>query len=281
MVYKNIRIIFLLIIVTVWIAVFSIDSNLHIVACDVGQGDAILIYKNTTQILIDGGPNKSVLDCLGKYMPFWDKTIELVILTHPQQDHYGGLIDVIKNYKIGLFGEYNTQSSNLSYSVLRNEVGGRGIEGITLTKGMVVRLGLIYLDILHPIGDTNNKNVNDDGIVTLLKYREFKAIFTADVENEVSDGLSELPEIKRLDYIKVNHHGSKNGMSEKLLRAVDPDVAVISVGEKNRYGHPHKEILQMLRSSSAINNTNIKILRTDEIGNVDVVTDGIKFWYNE
>lgn len=260
---KNLIYFLILVAISTWIGVVSIDSKLHIIACDVGQGDAILIQKNTTQILIDGGPDKSVLDCLGRHIPFWDRHIELVILTHPQLDHYGGLIDVFKNYKIGLFGEYNRESGNISYQVLRNAL----VDRVTLTKGTKLRLGMIYLDIVYPLGDTNNKNVNNDGIVTLLKYADFKAIFTADVENEVSDELSTLSEIEGLNYLKVNHHGSKNGMSQKLLDAVDPEVAVISSGKKNSYGHPHKEILDMLKKY------NVKILRTDEIGDVDYVVD--------
>jgi competence protein ComEC len=278
MVYKNFRNILVLVLITVWLAVFNIDNDLHIIACDVGQGDAILIQKNTTQILIDGGPDKSVLDCLGKYMPFWDKQIELVILTHPQEDHYGGLIDVFKNYEILLFGEYDRQSGNLSYQVL----GNIPTNPITLTKGTKLRLGMIYLDILHPSGNnqiTNSKlqmtNTNDTGIVILMKYARFKALFTADVENEVSDELSELPEIQNLNYIKVNHHGSKNGLSQKLLDAVDPDVAVISVGKKNSYGHPNEGIIKMLNAK------NINIKRTDQEGDINIKTDGIKFWYNE
>lgn len=261
MVYKYIRNILVLIAITVWIAVFSVDDKLHIIACDVGQGDAILIQKNTTQILIDGGPDKSVLDCLGRHIPFWDRQIELVILTHPQLDHYGGLVDVFKNYKIGLFGEYNRESSNVSYQVLRKAL----VDRVTLTRGTKLRLGMIYLDIVYPLGDTNNKNVNNDGIVTLLNYGKFKALFTADVENEVSDQLSELPEIQNVNYLKVNHHGSKNGMSQRLLDAVDPEVAVISSGKKNSYGHPHKEILDMLMKQK------VKILRTDQEGDVDYI----------
>lgn len=252
-----------LITISTWIAVFNIDNKLHIIACDVGQGDAILIQRNTTQILIDGGPNKSVLSCLGKHMPFWDKTIELVILTHPQEDHYGGLIDVFKYYKVDKFGEYNRESSNQGYQVLRKVPTDR----LTLTKGVKLRLGLIYLDILNPIDGNYNKNVNDDGIVTLLKYNNFKALFTADVENEVSDRLSEIPEIQNINYIKVNHHGSKNGMSQKLLDATNPNVAVISVGKNNSYGHPNQEILKILSKKD------IKILRTDEIGDVDYVVN--------
>ncbi|MEK7168882.1 MAG: MBL fold metallo-hydrolase, partial [Patescibacteria group bacterium] len=92
--HKNYFYFLILILFSVWLSAFSIDNKLHIIACDVGQGDAILLQKNTTQILIDGGPNQKVLDCLGKHMPFWDRTVEVVFLTHPDIDHYGGLIDV-------------------------------------------------------------------------------------------------------------------------------------------------------------------------------------------
>lgn len=272
---KNFIYFLILITFAVWLSVFSIDNQLHIVACDVGQGDAILIQKNTTQILIDGGPDNSVLNCLGKHMPFWDKKLELVILTHPQEDHYGGLVDVFKNYKVNLFGEYNTESSNQGYQVLKNIPTPL----VTLSKGTKLRLGMIYLDILHPSGNNqsiiNNKqtsNANDDGVVVLLKYAQFKALFTADVENKVSDKLSELPEIQNLNYLKVNHHGSKNGLSQKLLDTVDPEIAVISVGKKNRYGHPHEEVIKILGERD------IKILRTDLEGDVEVVTDGISYW---
>ncbi len=198
-------------------------------------------------------------------MPFFDKTIELVILTHPQEDHYGGLIDVFKYYKVEQFGEYNRNSSNKSYQVLRNEVGSKGIGQLNLTSGVKLRLGMMYLDILHPLDEDNSKNVNNDGIVTLLKYGQFKALFTADVENAVSDELAKNNNLQNIDYIKVNHHGSKNGLSQNLLDATSPETAVISLGKNNSYGHPHKLILDML------SNSNTKILRTDEMGDVEIV----------
>lgn len=263
MVYKNIRNFLTLIFIVVWLAVFSLNDNLRIIACDVGQGDAILIQKRSTQILIDGGPNQKVLDCLGKYMPFWDRNIELVVSTHPELDHYGGLIDVLKNYKINLYAYNGTTSSNQSYRVLESEIGSRGIEKIALNDTLNLRLGLIYLDILNPSAKNQFVNSNDQGIVILLKYAQFKALLMADVENIVSDQLSVYSKIQNVNYLKVNHHGSKNGLTENLLRASRPEVAVISVGAKNNYGHPHQEVLQMLKSINA------KILRTDEMGDID------------
>jgi competence protein ComEC len=261
------------------LAVVSVDSNLHIIACNVGQGDAILIQKNTTQVLIDGGPNSSVMDCLGKYMPFWDRQIELVILTHPEADHYSGLIEVFKKYKVNYFGQNNTDSSSLGYRVLEKVVGGSGTQDLKLSKGISLGVGMIYLDILNPVGDnkdsiTNKQThgTNDNGVVVLLRYAQFKALFTADVENEVSDELSENPKIQNLDYIKVNHHGSKNGLSEKLLQAGMPKTAIISVGKKNSYGHPHAEVIKILSERD------IKIHRTDLDGDVEIISNGVNFW---
>ncbi|MCX6706233.1 MAG: MBL fold metallo-hydrolase, partial [Candidatus Woesebacteria bacterium] len=107
------------------LSVFSLpDKNLHIVTCDVGQGDATLLIYGNTQVLIDGGPNNKVLDCLGKYIPFWDRKIEAVILTHPDSDHYAGLIEVIKRYKIDNYLDNGLNSSSLNYEALRKGVGG-------------------------------------------------------------------------------------------------------------------------------------------------------------
>ncbi len=276
---KNFIYFLILITISVWLAVASVDSNLHIIACNVGQGDAILIQKNTTQVLIDGGPNSSVMDCLGKYMPFWDRQIELVILTHPEADHYSGLIEVFKKYKVNYFGQNNTNSSSQGYGVLEKVVGGSGTQDLKLSKGISLGVGMIYLDILNPVGDNKDlitnkqtRGTNDNGVVALLRYAQFTALFTADVENEVSDELSENPKIQNLDYIKVNHHGSKNGLSEKLLQAGMPKTAIISVGEKNSYGHPHMEIINLLSKY------NVDVLRTSDHGNINVVSNGVNFW---
>ena len=270
----------ILILAGVTIAIFQLpDNNLHIIACDVGQGDAILaIYKNT-QILTDGGPDNKVVSCLGKYLPFWDRNIELVISTHPQKDHFSGLIEVVKRYKVDNILYSKLEVSSPGYKVLEKEVGSGGTNVIRPYTGQVLRIGLIQLDILNssdeqlPITNFQFSNiVNDMGIVTLLKYGQFKALFTADVENAISDKLSVIREIEGVQYIKVNHHGSNNGLSENLLKAFMPTLAVISNGRNNVYGHPHKEILGMLEKYK------VKVLRTDQMGNVEVVTDGEKYW---
>ncbi|MBU4185042.1 MAG: hypothetical protein KKC23_02360 [Proteobacteria bacterium] len=126
-----------LIVTTVWLAVFNYpDQKLHLIACDVGQGDAMLANFGNTQILVDGGSNKKVLECLGEHMPFWDRTIELVVLTHPQTDHFGGLIDVFKTYEVEKFLATSLGSGSNDYRALIEEVGGVLVSGVkNLSRG--------------------------------------------------------------------------------------------------------------------------------------------------
>lgn len=289
--------------VTIWLAVLAYPTNnLQIIACDVGQGDAILVTLGRRQMLIDGGPNNKVLDCLSKYMPFWDREIEIVVLTHPQADHYTGLIDVFSRYKVKMFLANALDASSQEYKVLKEQVGGSGADVVNPTTGMVVRLGLIHLDILNPSkkfiaqnsekekqvsnkSTTKNSGVlgaytskldpNEFSVVVHLNYGKTSALFTGDIGPNKSDLIAqELTDIgAQVDYIKVPHHGSKNGMTERLLDTASPSVAVISVGKNNRYGHPSEEVIKLLSDKE------IKTLRTDEIGDVVVVTDGNKIFF--
>jgi len=268
--YKNFIFLLSLVAISVWIAVFSVDSNLHIIACDVGQGDAILIQRRNTQILIDSGPNNKVLDCLGRHMPFWDKKIELAISTHIDKDHSGGFLEVYKSYDIEniLTNDldnpiFSTQTAQLLRNAIKN--------AIFPSDDLKLRVGVIHLDVLYPNSEYYSNNTNDYSIVNLLQYGQFKAVFTGDLELNISEDLFEKEKIGSVDYIKIAHHGSKNGTSSRLLEYLDPKIAVISVG-KNSYGHPSPEVLKIL------NDREINILRTDQMGDVEVVTDGIKVW---
>ncbi len=276
--HKILFLILLIISAIVWLAVVSVDNNLKVIACDVGQGDAILITHNFDQILIDGGPDNKVLDCLGKYMPFWDRQIELVILTHPDTDHSGGLPEVFKRYSVNTFLTNDItqeQFSNKTIQVLAGEVGGKGITVIHPSDTPAIRLGLIHLDILHPSLGFTDKKTNNYSIATLLDYGQFEAIFTGDIEDAVSDLISKKEKIQDVDYIKVPHHGSKNGLSEELLKVAKPEIGVISVAAKNSYGHPHQEVLDLLQKY------NVKVMRTDQNGDAQLITDQYKYWVKD
>lgn len=278
------KIIYLLLLLNalILIAYFQYHPNLKIIACDVGQGDAILLVKGNFQVLIDGGPNRKVLDCLGKYISFWDRRIEVVILTHPDFDHYGGLSSVFETYQVDKFFTNGITSSTQSYKVLESTVGGQAIKTQHLMTGQYLTYDLIYLDILNPdvihtgVQKQDGPNFgNDQSIVIHLKQGYFDALLMADVENEVNDQILKKIKIQSLEYIKVNHHGSKNGLSENLVETLRPKVAVISAGKENRYGHPDKSVLDILLKYKSL------IKRTDEQGDivVEVFNDSsFKVW---
>jgi len=298
-IWKQFLALLVLISVAIWLAViYYPEPKLHLIACDVGQGDAILAVYGKTQILVDGGPNNRVLDCLSNNLPFWDREIELVILTHPQTDHYTGLIEVFRRYTINKLLANPIDSGAQAYQVLKDVVGGSGTEVVYPTSGMVIRLGLMYLDILHPsdalissksiaksdslsakvLGTrTTAEDPNDFSIVAILTLGKFDALLTGDIGPAISDLVAEKLAVRlplTIEYIKVPHHGSKNGLSSYLLNASDPEIAVISAGKNNRYGHPHQEVLEMLSGYE------LRVLRTDEMGDVEVITDG-KSWLIE
>lgn len=264
----KITLIFLsLYLVLIWLIVFSFPpfDQARLIACDVGQGDALLIIDGSAQILIDGGPNGEVINCLSKYMPFWDRTLELVILTHPEADHFTGLIDVFERYQVKAFLANDLKNSTESYQVLEDLVQNEGSQRLFPVSSQHLRLGLIYLDLLHPTEAflstdpyIENSNFNDYSLVFTLKREGFTALFTGDILPENSAHIQGFSDV---DLIKVPHHGSKNGLTKEMLEATQPETALISVG-KNQWGHPNQETLDLLDSAG------IKILRTDLLGDI-------------
>jgi competence protein ComEC len=255
--------------VTLSLTLFSsLDNSFKIIACDVGQGDAILVTYEKTQILTDGGPDSSILTCLNKYIPFWDREIEVVVLTHPQIDHYGGLIEVLERFRVNTFVASDFEASTQGLEALKNALGGNGARVVTPDADAQIRLGMIYLDIVHPAQDTDIVAINDLSIVTILTFKNFEAILTGDIEEKGIKEMIEKGALRDVEYIKVPHHGSRNGLTPSLLEATTPEVAVISVGEENSYGHPHEDVLKMLTKFG------VKYFRTDEQGDVVVTSDG-------
>lgn len=273
----------LLLALAVWAAALSVPgNNLKIVACNVGQGDAILLINGANDILIDGGPNNDVLECLGKHLPFWDRDIELVILTHPQMDHYYGLIEVFRRYNVKNFLGSSLESSSDDYQVLKQEIDNEASKQLFPAEAKEIRLGLIHLDVLNPLDSgmssglgtyTSKQDPNDFSVVVHAEFRNFTGLFTGDIGPKTIRAIAEDALFTDIDYLKVPHHGSKNGTTQELLDKTTPEIAVISVGVKNRFGHPNKEVLEMLE------NMKIKIFRTDEIGDVVIQTNGDTMLY--
>jgi competence protein ComEC len=241
---------------------------------DVGQGDALFIESPSgTQVLIDSGPSKKILGRLQQMMPFYDKTIDAIILSHADQDHLGGFLDVLKNYKVGKIFESGTISDSKTYKNLEEEIKNQNIPDIPAKKGMRLNLGGgAIMDILFPDRDVSNWDTNDGSMVARLSYGNAKIMLTGDATKK-TEGiiLSEnVKESLQSSILKVSHHGSHTGTSKEFLDAVSPAYALISVGKDNKYGHPHQDTLDALNLFGA------KIFRTDKLGTIIIKSDGTK-----
>lgn len=260
------------------------DGRLHVIVCDVGQGDAVFIRTpKGSDILIDGGPNDRVLDCLASNMPFWDRDIEAIILTHPHADHLTGLISVLERYQVKSFNTEKVPSSSDISKLLTAKLAEENLNanylyvGDRFWEGDELELVTKWpsLEAISRV-DQSNSNLNFDlngfSVVNLLRYKKFKMLFTGDAGQAVGDAIDE--GVGEVDVLKVPHHGSKTGMTSEFLVLIDPSLAVISVGEKNRYGHPAQFSLDLLNKIGA------KTLRTDQDGEIHIVTDGEMFTYS-
>jgi competence protein ComEC len=263
--------------VVIWVTVWVLPDNLlHVVFCDVGQGDATLITLKTTQILVDGGPDRRVLDCLDKHMPFYDHRIEVVMVTHPEADHITGLVDVYKRYTVLYFVSNGMSSNTHIWRELTKEVTQQKSHGEHLRVGEILKIGDLRLEAVWPTRAYIASGVNEDelnlsSLVNRLTFGEFDVLLAGDADIPVQSGQLETGVISEAEVLKVPHHGSKTGMQPEWLARVSPALAVISVG-KNNFGHPAAEILEMLTKVGA------RVLRTDTNGEIEVVSDGVKWW---
>lgn len=264
---------FLIVNIFIWYIVATEDRQriLKVSFLDVGQGDAIFIEApNGNQVLIDGGPNKAVLKELGKVMPFYDRTIDAVIATHPDKDHTNGLIDVLKNYRVGFVMEPGVSSDTGAYQELEKTISDKKLPRILAKRGMSLNLGDgARLNILFPDRNTDGWETNTASIVAKLTYGNNSFLLTGDSPIAIEKYLS-IIEGKNLksDVLKAGHHGSRTSTSESFVELVSPEYAVISAGKNNKYGHPHKEVLDILEKIKS------KILKTYELGTITFISDG-------
>mgnify|MGYP002336208276 FL=1 len=241
-------------------------DNLRAWFFDVGQGDSILLdTPDQRQILIDGGPNSSILRELSRALPLDDKEIDLVISTHNDSDHLAGLNKVLKHYKIGkiwLTGAINPTQTFQKFVGLIKE---KSISTETVKAGTKVTYGQLAGIVISPFDDflgIQPSKQNETSIVTFWQFGSQTILLTADIDQNQEQELLSRNVLRPVDILKVTHHGSRTSSSETFLQAVKPKIAIIQVGAKNRYGHPTSVILDRLKSLS------IPILRTDQNGTV-------------
>lgn len=240
---------------------------------DVGQGDAIYIKGPTgIDVLIDGGKDRSVLRELPKVMGPLDRTLDVVVATHPDADHIGGLPDVLERYRVsyilesGRIGD-SSQSDRLEALQAKEQ----GLTEIVARKDMRIHLGGgAYADVLHPEDNVAKlPGTNDASVILRLVFGDTEFMLTGDAPSWVETRLvTEYGEKLRSDVLKAGHHGSKTSTSEAWLDVVDPQVVVVSAGKDNSYGHPHGEVLDRIKASGA------SVLSTIDSGTSIFASDG-------
>ncbi len=262
----------------VWVAVSVLpDTKLTVSFLDVGQGDSILIKTPAgQQILIDGGPNPdTVCQQLGKRLPFWDKSLDMVVLTHSDDDHLVGLMGVLRHYKVSQVLESGYGEGPV-YREWLTEVEEREIDWTIARAGQEIDLGEgIVLEVIYPHDDLlegTESEPNSNSVVLRLVWNEVSFLLTGDADDAAEQDMLYGGVLRGLDctVLKVGHHGSKYSTSPEFLSAVDPQVAVISVGEGNTFGHPSDELLARLNG--------VEVYRTDECGTITFSTDGERLW---
>ena len=261
------------------ILLFRYRAGLELTVLSVGQGDGIFLSSEHFTALIDGGSSSE--DALAEYtlLPFLKcrgvPKLDMICITHWDADHCNGVLQLLKHPEgkrihVGRLYLPDTggQLYNENYEALRAAAKERGIPVSFLKQGLSMEQGKLKLKVLNPTRGYFSENLNDYSVVLNLTYGAFSALLTGDVTGEAEEALCGICEPVTL--LKVAHHGSDHSTPEELLQVLQPKLSVISVGKRNRYGHPGKELMERLRG------TGTRILRTDEGGAVTVRTDGEK-----
>lgn len=240
-------------------------SDTKVMFLDVGQGDAILISQGSNQVLIDGGRSgKVLLERLSEYLPFWDRSLEAVVATHPDEDHIGGLVELVDTYHIGMFLDTRMKSDTETYRALQEAKQRNHLENREVFAGLSIRFplgGTIETVFPHrSFADSGSKDTNATSIVMKLTTVSGKTfLFTGDLPSEEEPSV----DAGHIDVLKAGHHGSKYSSSDGFLERVSPHDAILSVGAKNRYGHPAPETLDRLGNHHVEN-----LFRTDTQGTI-------------
>lgn len=263
----------------VWLAVFSNarQGMLEVSFFDVGQGDAAFAQTpDGVQILFDGGPDSTVLEKLGQVMPFYDRDIDWVVLSHPERDHLAGVLAVLKNYRVHNIIWSGISKDNAESEEWSNLIARENANIVVAYPGEKLDLGGApdcSLEILGPAAGTTStgSSSNDLSVMVRLVYGQRTFLFTGDATNKEEE-TALLVDSARVDVLKVAHHGSKTSADDGFVADLLPAAAVISVGMGNSYGHPNQETLDLLGKYD------IKTLRTDQGGDISFRTDGVNLF---
>lgn len=296
--------IFFILATSVIIKIFYDQQNrfcLEIVFLDVGQGDSIFIQApNGYQTLLDAGPNSDIVRALSEFLPYYDRSIDLLIASHSDADHVAGFVDILERFEIGTYGRnYFDDTDALSVEISKL-ILEKNVDLVSLGAGDQIFLDRqrnIFIEILWPPPDHLEEDNNDNSVVVRVVYDEVEFLLTGDASVEIEKKLiqnfatdTNANTLVHVDsqnnlqsnILKAGHHGSRTSTHSTFLDAVNPDYVIISAGEDNRFGHPHQEVIDLINKKSiqrqAQNGPEIKILETSQRGSIHFKTDGKKLW---
>jgi len=239
---------------------------------DVGQGDSeLIVFPGNVKIMTDAGPGNAVVGSMQKVLPPGDHYIDIATISHPDSDHFAGYIDILDRYDVGAFLYNGRNGDSAAWRTLMEKIAAKHIPLITLAAGDNIQYEKNVINILSPDDAfVGSAETNDTSLVEMVRVpadggRDFRTLLTGDAPSNIEAYLMKNGANLRADVLKVAHHGSKYASENTFLRAVDPKVAVIGVGAKNVYGHPSKDVLARLASS-----TNAAVFRTDWNGTVEI-----------
>ena len=256
-----------------WVAAGGADGRTRIHFLDVGQGDSeLVVLPDGARILIDAGPaGAAATRAVRSVLPGYSRHIDLGMITHPQLDHFGGFLSLLDYYDLGAI-VFNGREDGpaAEWTALAAKIKERGIPLIVLGAEDSIRQGAAAIDILSPNAEfAGSGELNDTGLVALLRAPALRALFAADTGFSVENYLRQKFDL-RADVLKISHHGSRYSSAADFLEAVRPKVAVAEVGAGNNYGHPTQDAMARIKAIGAA------IFRTDQNGTVSIVSDGFK-----
>ena len=253
------------------------DGRLHLFALDIGQGDALLVVAPTGETaLVDGGPDPDLtLRRLGERLPFWQRRLDVLVLTHPHEDHLAGLLPALERFDVGMVVDTGRTYDNPSYPRFLqlaarepDAIVRPGRAGDVIPLGATTQFRILYPSTEDAAGPLPEDDINNASVVLLLESGAFRALLTGDAEAPVERRLLERGLLSRVDVLKVGHHGSESSTLPEMLAVLQPAVALISCGADNEYGHPHAVTLEHLAALPGL-----RVRRTDLDGTLEVIAD--------
>ena len=254
------------------------DEFLVVSFLDVGQGDAIHIETpDGFEMLIDGGATTQVLRQLASGRQFFDRQIDVVLATHPDTDHIGGLVDVLKRYQVATVVQSKVKNDTPATQAFTQAVANEQSEVVYVQRGDVIALGAsTTVRVLSPAGDVSDWQSNTASIVVQVQYGDIEFLLTGDAPTGIEEYIaSYYGEQLESEVLKLGHHGSNTSTSKTFLAIVQPQYAIVSAGVDNRYGHPHSKVVERTAQQGA------RLLNTAQYGTITFATDGQSVWQTQ